>query len=25
VPFYAAVLAVFAWIAVISVHHYRNV
>jgi hypothetical protein len=25
VPFYAAVLAVFAWIAVISIHHYRNV
>jgi hypothetical protein len=25
VPFYAAVLAVFAWIAIISVHHYRNV
>ena len=25
VPFYAAVLAVFAWIAVVSVHHYRNV
>ena len=25
VPFYAAVLAVFAWIAVVSIHHYRNV
>ena len=25
VPFYAAVLAVFAWMAVISVRHYRNV
>jgi uncharacterized protein DUF998 len=24
VPFYAGVLAVFAWIAVISVHHYRH-
>ncbi len=25
VPFYAAVLAVFAWIAVVSIHRYRNV